>query len=213
MSGRGRFITVEGIEGSGKSTNIDYLARLIRGRGIDVLTTREPGGTPMAERIRELLLDHGHEPVPAIAELLLFFAARSLHLENAIRPALDAGTWVVCDRFTDASRAYQGAGRELGAATVEHLAAWVQQGLEPDLTILLDVPAETGRQRAHSRGSADRLDSEGCDFYARVREAYLELARAAPSRIAVIDASVPVAEVQQQIGQRMDRLFADNSLE
>ena len=159
--GRGKFITVEGIEGTGKSTNIEFLTSLIEENGYEVFCTREPGGTPMAEKIRQLLLDHDQEQLPEIAELLLFFASRSLHLRNAIVPALNEGKWVVCDRFTDASRAYQGSGRGLDIDRIERLAEWVQEGLEPDMTILLDAPAEIGMQRAAERGDR-RLCSERC---------------------------------------------------
>ena len=179
---RGKFITVEGIEGVGKSTNIDFLSSLIKDRGLAVICTREPGGTPMAERIRQLLLEHGEEPITDIAELLLFFAARSLHIHNSIKPALQAGQWVVCDRFTDASRAYQGNGRGLDQDTISTLAAWVQEDLQPDLTILLDAPAEIGMDRAGRRGKADRLETEKTEFYARVRDGYLALAEAEPER-------------------------------
>jgi len=203
---RGKFITVEGIEGVGKSTNIAFLAALIERRGYGVVTTREPGGTPAAERIRALLLEHGSEPVPDIAEMLLFFAARSLHLSNRIRPALERGDWVVCDRFTDASRAYQGFGRRLGLERINTLAEWVHEGLEPDLTILLDAPASVGMGRAERRGAADRLESEQASFYERVREGYLALARAEPQRFAVIDASGTLPEVQAGIEAALARL-------
>jgi dTMP kinase len=204
---KGKFITVEGIEGVGKSTNIEFLSRLIESAGHTVLRTREPGGTPMAESIRELLLENGHEPVPDIAELLLFFAARSLHLQNAIRPALDRGEWVVCDRFTDASRAYQGSGRGLNMATINLLADWVQDGLEPQLTILLDAPAAVGMARAGARGPTDRLESEQVSFYTRVRNGYLGLAAAYPERFCVVDASRPIAAVQASITQAMARIL------
>lgn len=207
---KGRFITIEGIEGTGKSTNLDFVTRLIEQHGFEVFRTREPGGTPMAEQIRQLLLDHGQEPVPPIAELLLFFASRSLHLENTIIPALNAGKWVLCDRFTDASRAYQGVGRGLGADRVEHLADWVQNGLEPDLTLLLDAPADIGMQRAASRGDGDRMDNETLAFYERVREAYLGLARAHPERFAVIDASRSLDQVQADIATAMAPYFNNN---
>ena len=207
---RGKFITVEGIEGTGKSTNIDFLTALIEDRGLAVVRTREPGGTPMAEKIRELLLDHGQEPLPAIAELLLFFAARSLHLRNTIIPALQAGRWVVCDRFTDASRAYQGSGRGLSAELIERLAEWVQEGLEPDLTILLDAPAEIGMRRAAARGGGDRMDNEALEFYKRVRSGYLILAEMHPDRFAVVDASVALDAVQASIAAEMESLFSDD---
>lgn len=202
----GKFITVEGIEGVGKSTNIEFIAGLVESAGHAVLRTREPGGTPMAEAIRDLLLDHGHEPVPDVAELLLFFAARSLHLQNAIRPALERGTWVICDRFTDASRAYQGSGRGLDLSMIDRLADWVQGGLEPDLTLLLDAPASIGMARVGERGRTDRLESEQSSFYARVRQGYLDLARANPSRFHVVDATRPIDEVQADIRQAMERL-------
>lgn len=204
---RGRFITVEGGEGVGKSTNIRYLAGLIRQRGHAVRETREPGGTPLAERIRGMLLEHGDEPLPDTAELLLFFAARALNIENCIRPALAAGDWVICDRFTDASRAYQGAGRGLDRRRIDTLADWVHGDLNPDLTILLDAPAALGLERAGQRGAADRLETEQASFYARVRDGYLALASAEPERFAVIDASRPLAAVQAQIATAMQRLF------
>jgi dTMP kinase len=207
---RGQFITVEGIEGTGKSTNIEYLTGLIRANGIDVETTREPGGTPMAEKIRALLLDHGQEPVTGDVELLLFFAARSLHLHNRILPALDEGRWVVCDRFTDATRAYQGSGRGLDSEKIEQLASWVQGGLEPDLTLLLDAPAEIGMARAATRGEGDRMDNEELAFYQRVRNGYLALAAAHPERFVIVDASQSLAEVQASIGDRLDRFISDN---
>ena len=207
---KGKFITVEGIEGVGKSTNIAYLAELIETRGYDVLRTREPGGTPMAERIREMLLEHGDEPLPDTAELLLFFAARSLNVSNLIRPAIDAGQWVICDRFTDASRAYQGAGRGLDRDRIDTLANWVQNGLEPDMTLLLDAPASVGMGRAERRGAADRLESEQQSFYERVRDAYLDIAAAEPHRFVVVDASADLATVQRRISAAADRLFDDN---
>ncbi|MDH5215896.1 MAG: dTMP kinase [Gammaproteobacteria bacterium] len=209
---KGKFITVEGIEGVGKSTNIDFLSGLIESAGHPVLRTREPGGTPMAESIRDMLLEHGHEPVPDVAELLLFFAARSLHLQNRIRPALERGEWVVCDRFTDASRAYQGNGRGLDMTMIDTLAAWVQNGLEPDLTILLDASAELGMARAGARGGTDRLESEQVAFYTRVREGYLSLASAHPERFCVVDASQPIDVVQASIRQTMAG-FLNNKLD
>lgn len=204
---RGKFITVEGIEGVGKSTNIEFLSALIEQQGFSVMVTREPGGTPMAERIREMLLEHGEEPLPDIAESLLFFASRSLHVNNRIRPALAAGKWVVCDRFTDASRAYQGYGRSLGLEKINLLADWVHGDLQPDLTLLLDAPAEVGKDRAEKRGETDRLDAEEAAFYQRVRDGYLSLAAAEPERFAVVDASRDLAQVQAEIRREMGRLF------
>lgn len=204
---RGKFITVEGIEGTGKSTNIDFLTELIEAQGRKVMRTREPGGTPMAEGIRQLLLGNDQEPVPEIAELLLFFASRSLHLQNAIIPALERGEWVVCDRFTDASRAYQGCGRGLDMDRIERLAEWVQGGVEPDLTILLDAPAELGMQRAAARGNADRMDSQAMSFYQRVRDGYLALAEQNPERFVVIDASGTLEQVRASIAAEMQSLL------
>lgn len=185
----GKFITVEGIEGVGKSTNIDRLMHNIEQRGHRVIKTREPGGTPTAELIRSVVLGHVDEPIPDIAELLLMFASRSLLVENVIRPALNAGTWVVSDRFVDASRAYQGGGRGVPMDRVNLLADWVLGDLRPDLTILLDAPVETGMARTGNRGDPDRLDVEKADFYHRVRETYLALVAAEPERFVVVDAS------------------------
>ena len=207
---RGKFITVEGIEGVGKSTNIDFLSSLIEAKGLSVVSTREPGGTPIAERIRALLLEHGEETMTDIAELLLFFAARSLHIHNAIKPALQTGQWVVCDRFTDASRAYQGSGRGFNQDTINTLADWVQEGLQPDLTILLDAPAEIGMDRAGRRGAADRLEIEKTEFYARVREGYLALAESEPERFAIIDASQTLDDVQVAISEKLVGLLNDS---
>jgi dTMP kinase len=203
----GKFITIEGIEGVGKSTNIEFLSTLIESHGYSVLRTREPGGTPMAESIRDMLLASGHEPVPDVAELLLFFAARSLHLNNVVRPALQRGQWVLCDRFTDASRAYQGSGRGLDMSMIDSLARWVQDGLEPDLTILLDAPVEISMARAGARGSADRLESEQASFFSRVRDGYLALAKAHAERFYVVDANLPIQAVQAAIRQGMARFF------
>ena len=175
---RGQFITVEGIEGVGKSTNIQLMRTAIEARGLQVLTSREPGGTPMAEHIRGLLLNHGDEPVPDIVELLLMFAARALHVNNVIKPALEQGTWVICDRFTDTSRAYQGAGRGFPLEDINRLADWVHADLQPDLTVLLDAPVATGMARAGKRGQPDRIETEKADFFSRARECYLSLAAA-----------------------------------
>ena len=207
---RGKFITVEGIEGVGKSSNIDLLSTLIEEKGYSVVRTREPGGTPTAEKIRDLVLEHGEEPMTDIAELLLFFASRSLHIANKIKPALAEGRWVVCDRFTDASRAYQGVGRGLNHDKIDTLAGWVHEDLQPDLTILLDAPAEIAMDRADRRGDANRLDVEKTEFYARVRAAYLALAKSEPGRFAVIDANQPLDRVQAEVTAVVNRLFSDN---
>jgi len=202
----GKFITFEGIKGVGKSTNIAHLTQAIERRGHTVLTTREPGGTPMAERIRELVAEHGDEAMPDIAELLLVFASRALHVNNVIRPALAAGTWVICDRFTDSSRAYQGGGRGLPQEDINLLAKWVHGDLRPDLTILLDAPVETGMSRAGQRGAPDRWELERSEFFMRVRATYLQLAEAEPDRFIIVDATQDLATVQQAIGAIADAL-------
>ena len=166
---RGRFISVEGIEGVGKSTNIEVIVDCIEAAGHQVVTTREPGGTPLAEDIRELLVGHSDETIPEIAELLLVFAARSLNVNNVIIPALEAGHWVLCDRFTDSSRAYQGGGRGIPVETIDQLADWVHGDIWPDLTILLDAPVEIGMQRASKRSTPDRFEQERHEFFQRVR--------------------------------------------
>jgi dTMP kinase len=205
---RGRFITLEGIEGAGKSTVAQALAAELGRRGIDVVLTREPGGTPLAERVRELVLARGTEAVDPVAELLLMMAARSLHLANLIRPALAAGRWVICDRFTDATRAYQGAGRGLDAALIETLAAAVQQGLEPDRTLLLDLPVDAGLARAHRRAQGgDRFEDETRRFFERVRAGYLGIARAAPRRCRRIDAAAEPAQVLASALQALSDLL------
>ncbi len=205
----GKFITVEGIEGVGKSTHIDRLTGILERGGVHVLKTREPGGTPTAEVIRDTVLGHAEEPIPDIAELLLMFASRSLLVENVIRPALNAGTWVVSDRFVDASRAYQGGGRGLPMDRINLLADWVLEDLRPDVTILLDAPVEIGLARTGRRGDPDRLDSEKAEFYARVRETYLSLAEAEPERFVVVDASGSLSEVRAAIDEVGHRLIAE----
>lgn len=190
---RGTFITIEGGEGVGKSTQISLLREWFAGQGRDVLFTREPGGTPRAERIRELLLENTAEPMSPECELLLVFAARSTHLANVIRPALERGTWVVCDRFTDATYAYQGGGRGFDSRQIAALEQMVQKDLRPDLTLLLDAPLDLTAARARERneaiGSADRFEREQREFFERVRDSYLARARLEPQRFAVIDAS------------------------
>jgi dTMP kinase len=194
--GRGRFISLEGGEGAGKSTLAASLAAELQRRGIHCLRTREPGGTPAAEQLRALLLQRDAEPIPPQAEVLMMFAARAIHLENLIRPALAAGTWVICDRFTDASFAYQGAGRGVSLPLLETLAATTHGDCWPDRTLLLDLPVELGMQRARARSAAgDRFESERLEFFERVRQAYLQRAGHEPQRFCVIDASLTPAEV------------------
>lgn len=195
----GKFITLEGIEGVGKSTNTDFVADLVKAAGHDVVVTREPGGTPLAERLREIALHHDDEPVPALAELLIMFAARSLHLENLIKPAIVRGEWVVCDRFTDATYAYQGGGRGQDVERISALEGWVQTGIQPDLTILLDADPEIGMSRAAQRSAADRFERERQEFFQRVRLAYLARADKYKSRFRVIDAAQPLDKVQENI--------------
>jgi len=207
---RGKFITIEGIEGVGKSSNMAMLVRHLEAAGRRVLTTREPGGTPLAEDIRDLLKDRSDEPIPEIAELLLMFAARSLNVNNVILPALEAGTWVVSDRFTDSSRAYQGGGRGIPMETIDRLADWVHGDTWPDLTILLDAPVEIGMQRADRRGTPDRFEQERHDFFQRVRECYLRLAINEPERFVIVDTTQSLAEVGCEIRQVADQLLANN---
>ena len=190
MSAEGKFISLEGIEGAGKSTLARALEATLNERGLRVRLTREPGGTPLAEQLRALVLARGGERISAEAETLLMFAARAIHLENLIRPALRSGIWVICDRFTDATRAYQGAGRGVDPALIERLAIAVHADLWPHRTLLLDLPVELGLTRAGKRqGEGDRFEDEDVQFFERVRAAYLSLAAAEPTRIRVIDAT------------------------
>jgi dTMP kinase len=198
----GRFITLEGIEGAGKSTVARLVRDRLRERGLPVVMTREPGGTPLAERVRQIVLDRGDEHMTPQAETLLMFAARSVHLDNLIRPALRRGAWVVCDRFTDATRAYQGGGRGVSADWIERLAAEIHGDLVPHCTLLLDLPVHVGLERAKVRAgdaAADRFESERAPFFERVRAAYLELARAQPTRIRIVDAGATLEEVEKQV--------------
>ena len=207
---RGKFISVEGIEGVGKSTNIEVLVSRIEAAGHKVLTTREPGGTPFAEEIRDMLMNRADEPIPEIAELLLMFAARSLNVNNVILPALEAGTWVVCDRFTDSSRAYQGGGRGLPMETIDRIADWVHGDTWPDVTILLDAPVEIGMERAGSRSAPDRIEQERHDFFQRVRECYLSIAVNEPGRIVVIDTTRSIEEVRADVAALADQILHNN---
>ena len=203
---RGRFITLEGIEGAGKSTAAQMVAEWLTARGIKVQLTREPGGTPLAERVRQVVLERGAETVSPVAETLLMFAARSIHLENRVRPALAAGDWVICDRFTDATRAYQGYGRGMDLHWIEQLASAVQGGLEPDCTLLLDLPVSLGLTRARKRSghAADRFEAEVEEFFERVRAGYLTLARAQARRVKIIDASGDLQSVAAQIAAALE---------
>ncbi len=208
QAGRGRFVTIEGIEGVGKSSNMAFVAELLRTAGKTVVVTREPGGTPLAEQIRALLLDHAHQELSSQAELLLMFAARAQHLAEKILPALNRGHWVVCDRFTDATRAYQGYGRGLPLAQIEALAALVHPGLEPDLTLLLDAPVDIALARVGRRGPVDRFEREEQSFFVKVAEGYRHIAREAKHRVVRIDATQPLADVQAQIREAVERFMA-----
>jgi dTMP kinase len=199
LSTGNRFITLEGIEGVGKSTHVEAAVDALRGRGKSAVRTREPGGSPVADRIRSLLLDPDGEAPLAETELLLLFAARSEHLARMIQPALDGGQYVVCDRFTDATYAYQGGGRGLSSERIAALEAWVQGELRPDLTILLDAPVQVALERARGRGATDRFERETTAFFERAREGYLERARLEPGRFRVIDATGPVERVRDQV--------------
>src|SRR5512145_2814343 len=174
---RGRFVTFEGGEGAGKSTQIARAAAWLRARGVEVVLTREPGGTPRAERLRTILLERDAEPMPQSCELLLMFAARATHLENLVRPAIARGTWVLCDRFTDATYAYQGGGRQMDVAAIATLENLVQGELRPDAVLLLDIPVQLGLERARGRGDLDRFEQEDVAFFERVRNAYLARAK------------------------------------
>ena len=205
---RGRFITIEGGEGVGKTTQIECVRAAVARAGFEVIVTREPGGTPLAEKVRHVLLDPSSESMPRTAELLLMFAARSVHLENLIRPALLRGAWVVCDRFTDATYAYQGGGRGVSRALITQLESLVQGDLRPDLTLLLDAPVELALSRARARNGpngADRFEQEQAAFFERVRSAYLAIADAEPARVKVIDASADVVTVSSRLAEVIER--------
>jgi dTMP kinase len=199
MTANGLFITLEGPEGAGKSTNRDYLAELLGATGREVVLTREPGGTPLAERIREILLAPAAEPMAVDTELLLMFAARAQHLAQVIRPALARGALVLCDRFVDATYAYQGGGRGVPVERIATLEAFVLGGLQPDLTLVFDLPVETGLARAARRGALDRFEQEQRAFFEAVRQTYLDRAQVVPARYRLIDASRSLAEVQADL--------------
>ncbi len=205
---RGKFITVEGVEGVGKSTCIEVIRSVLQGAGHTVTTSREPGGTSIGERIREIFLDGEETRMTPGTELLLMFAARAQHVSELIEPALAAGDWVVCDRFTDSSYAYQGGGRRLPEAVIEEVEAIALAGFQPDLTLLLDLNASQGLERALAGSGADRLESEPAEFYQRVREVFLQRARAHRARYAVLDASRPLPEVHRQIREIIKTFLA-----
>jgi len=200
---KAKFITFEGVDGAGKSTHLAWFTDALRQRGIDLVLTREPGGTPLGEKLREILL---HEPMHAETEAMLMFAARREHLEQVIRPALEQGTWVVSDRFSDASFAYQGGGRGVSIAKLEQLERWVQDDLQPDLTLLFDIPIEVARQRLASNASLDRFELEQGEFFERVRQAYLARAAKKPQRFIVIEAEKSISEVKQKLSEVISTL-------
>ncbi|MFL2499424.1 MAG: dTMP kinase [Porticoccaceae bacterium] len=204
---RGRFITIEGTEGVGKTTNIEYIKQWLDTNHISFVSTREPGGTPLAEEIRELLLANREEKVCSKAELLMMFAGRAQHIDQVIEPQLAAGNWVLCDRFTDATYAYQGAGREMGNELIASLETMVHASMRPDLTLVLDVPVELGLERAGKRSEPDRFELEKTDFFNRVRNAYLSMAQQNPQRYKIIDASKTLEFVQQQIAYTLNNFL------
>lgn len=202
----GQFITLEGIDGAGKSTQLAWIVELLQQAGLQPVVTREPGGTPLGERLRELLLDKSMA-MHAETEALLMFAARREHLDKVILPALAQGQWVISDRFTDASFAYQGGGRGLDQAKLGILEQWVQDALQPDLTLYFDVPVEVGQQRVNRIKDADRFEQEQAGFFQRVRNAYLDRARQFPQRIQIIDSSRDLADVKAAVEQAIQRLL------
>jgi dTMP kinase len=198
----GKFITFEGIDGAGKSTHLAWATDFLRRRGISVIVTREPGGTILGEQLRQILLAGVHGIHPE-TETLMMFTGRRQHLEDVIRPALQRGDWVLCDRFTDASFAYQGGGRGVAKSKLEALERWVHPDLQPDLTLLFDISVELGQSRVARIKSPDRFEREDAEFFSRVRNAYLERAQQWPSRIVTINGSKPIADIQREIEQRL----------
>ncbi|MCC6916397.1 dTMP kinase [Nitrosomonas sp.] len=203
----GKLITFEGIDGAGKSTHLAWLASFLRDKGLEVIVTREPGGTALGEQLRQLLLDH-RQAMHAETEALLMFAARREHLDKVILPALERGAWVVSDRFTDASFAYQGGGRGVPLARLEILEQWVQGNFSPDLTLYFDVPVTISRQRLQSVRTADRFEQEPDPFFERVRQAYLQRASQFPERIRVVDSSLPLAEVKTAVAEIVEEFWS-----
>jgi dTMP kinase len=201
-------VTVEGVEGAGKSSNLAFVRSLLEAAGKTVVYTREPGGTPLGEEIRALLLGHRDDGMAGDTELLLVFAARAEHVHRKIAPALARGDWVLCDRFTDATYAYQGGGRGLSRERIAEIERWVQADLRPDLTFLLDVPVQVGLERAGRRAALDRFEQESAAFHERVRAAYLEIARREPERVRVVDAARSLPEIQQGIAAILDELLS-----
>jgi len=203
---RGKFITIDGVEGAGKSTQIDFICEYLKAKGIRIVLTREPGGTEIGEKIRTLLLSNSTGQMHADTELMLMFAARNEHIQNKILPALEKGDWVLSDRFTDSSYAYQGGGRGLDVSRIAQLESWVMQDFTPDMTLLLDVPVEIGMSRVASRGEKDRIEMEEMDFFDRVRQAYIARSREFSDRIKLIDSSQTIEHTTKQISAILDTL-------
>lgn len=203
---RGKFITIDGVEGAGKSTQIEFICEYLKAKGVNVILTREPGGTDVGEKIRALLLSNSTGKMHADTELMLMFAARNEHIQNKIMPALGQGDWVLSDRFTDSSYAYQGGGRGLDMERITQLESWVVQDFAPDMTLLLDVPVEVGMSRVESRGKKDRIEMEKMDFFDRVRQAYIARSEEFPDRIKLIDSSQTIEHTTKQIGEILDTL-------
>lgn len=201
---RGLFLTLEGVDGAGKSTHVQWMVDTLASRGVTVLCTREPGGTPIGEKLRELLL---HEQMTLECETLLMFAARAEHVRSVIEPALASGSWVVCDRFTDATFAYQGGGRELGTAKIEALERWVHPDLQPDVTWLFDVPLEVARERLNRTREKDRFEQEADSFFLRTRQVYLDRAASQAQRFRVVDSTQPIDEIRSELSQQLDQLI------
>jgi len=208
---KGRFITIEGVEGAGKSSVTCYIQHLLENAEIPCVITREPGGTPIAEAVRKILLTQHDEMMSPDTELLLMFAGRAQHISQVILPALQRGQWVVCDRFTDASFAYQGGGRGIPLSHIRELASWVQGDLEPDMTLLMDLPVEVGFSRLTRRGTKDRIESEGKDFFERVRERYLIRAKKFPDRFHIINAEQDFEFVKEEVVKILKPLMSETS--
>ena len=209
---RGKFITIEGTEGVGKTTNMAFIKAWLEAKKLPYISTREPGGTPLAEQVRELLLAPRAELVCSASELLLMFAGRAQHIDQVIEPALVEGNWILCDRFTDATYAYQGAGRNMGSDLISKLETLVQGSLRPDLTLILDIPVEIGLKRASARSEPDRFELEQVEFFERVRRGYLGIAEQDPGRCKLIDASQPLEQVQSQITTVLEAFHASSEV-
>jgi dTMP kinase len=208
---KGKFLTIEGVEGVGKSTNLQSIKQILENRNIDFIATREPGGTLIAEKIRTLLLEHHEEKLCELSELLLVFAARAQHLETVIKPALEIGTWVLCDRFTDATYAYQGGGRGLSSKTISLLENLTQGSLRPDFTLILDLDPRIGLTRAKNRGELDRIEIEKTAFFEKVRDTYLTISNQEPERCKIVDASRSIDAVSNDVTEHLMTFIRENN--